>query len=238
MSAINQTRKYGLMSTAIIMSFLSLISGSGGIYIVFWIYAAYLSYKSEIRKLKSYLVVLIWLNVTIAIGILLFAESESIKGIIPGVDSKLMFLGVIGIPLAVKIAMLYRINSLIAKENSAPLASTAIKTNSVKTSYQNTQDISNKPTEISVSQQQNNTANPYIKSAPTPKTYPNHKNSENYTEWEDALNEYNSDKRNNGLWAKLFASNNGDESLTKAQYIKIRAQEKTQVKMEKSDDKP
>jgi hypothetical protein len=43
--------------------------------------------------------------------------------------------------------------------------------------------------------------------------------------WNEALNEYGSEQRNNGLWAKLFADNAGVESMTKAQYLRIRASE-------------
>jgi flagellar biogenesis protein FliO len=40
--------------------------------------------------------------------------------------------------------------------------------------------------------------------------------------WADALSEYNSKDRNEGLWAKCFASSDGDENKTKAQYLKAR----------------
>lgn len=43
--------------------------------------------------------------------------------------------------------------------------------------------------------------------------------------WEKALGEYQSDARHKGLWAKLFSESNGNESVTKAQYIKLRALE-------------
>ena len=59
--------------------------------------------------------------------------------------------------------------------------------------------------------------------------------------WSEALTEYGSEQRNNGLWAKLFADNAGIESVTKAQYLKIRASEismhnlkkQTELSMEK-----
>ncbi len=42
-------------------------------------------------------------------------------------------------------------------------------------------------------------------------------------DWASALDEYESDKRDKGLWAKLYAENNGDEAKTKAGYLSIRA---------------
>jgi hypothetical protein len=45
------------------------------------------------------------------------------------------------------------------------------------------------------------------------------------THWESALNEYQSENRKNGLWAKLYSENNGNENLVKAAYIKKRATE-------------
>lgn len=38
--------------------------------------------------------------------------------------------------------------------------------------------------------------------------------------WEKALNEFNSANRNEGLWAKCFAKNGGDENKAKADYLK------------------
>ncbi|MBU3588520.1 hypothetical protein [Polynucleobacter sp. 80A-SIGWE] len=38
--------------------------------------------------------------------------------------------------------------------------------------------------------------------------------------WEMALNEFNSANRNEGLWAKCFANNHGDENKAKADYLK------------------
>ncbi len=38
-----------------------------------------------------------------------------------------------------------------------------------------------------------------------------------------ALEEYESDKRNKGLWAKCYAISNGDEAITKSMYLKERA---------------
>ena len=44
-------------------------------------------------------------------------------------------------------------------------------------------------------------------------------------DWEKALIEFEDDNRVKGLWAKIYAENNGDENISKAQYIKIRAAE-------------
>lgn len=42
-------------------------------------------------------------------------------------------------------------------------------------------------------------------------------------DWASALAEYESERREKGLWAKLYAENNGDEAKTKAGYLSIRA---------------
>jgi hypothetical protein len=42
-------------------------------------------------------------------------------------------------------------------------------------------------------------------------------------DWNTAMEEYEGESRNKGLWAKLFAASNGNESEAKAQYLKIRA---------------
>jgi uncharacterized RDD family membrane protein YckC len=44
-------------------------------------------------------------------------------------------------------------------------------------------------------------------------------------DWENALIEFERGNQVKGLWAKIYADNNGDENISKAQYIKIRAAE-------------
>lgn len=44
-------------------------------------------------------------------------------------------------------------------------------------------------------------------------------------DWGKALIEFESGNQVKGLWAKIYAENNGDENISKAQYIKIRAAE-------------
>jgi hypothetical protein len=43
--------------------------------------------------------------------------------------------------------------------------------------------------------------------------------------WEMALNEFEGDERKKGLWAKLYAENDGDESKIKVMYLKTRVKE-------------
>jgi hypothetical protein len=43
--------------------------------------------------------------------------------------------------------------------------------------------------------------------------------------WEEVLSEYEGESRNRGLYAKLYAENEGDENKIKAQYIGIRARQ-------------
>lgn len=44
-----------------------------------------------------------------------------------------------------------------------------------------------------------------------------------YDSWEAAAHEYESENRDKGLWAELYAKNKGDEKRTKADYIRQRA---------------
>ena len=44
-----------------------------------------------------------------------------------------------------------------------------------------------------------------------------------YDSWEAAAHEYESENRDKGLWAELYAKNQGDENRTKAAYIRRRA---------------
>lgn len=58
------------------------------------------------------------------------------------------------------------------------------------------------------------------------KSLPESSESKNQDEplWEEILNEFESEKRNKGLWAKCFAEMNGDETQAKAAYLKERFQ--------------
>lgn len=55
-------------------------------------------------------------------------------------------------------------------------------------------------------------------------------------DWESALVEFDNDERVKGLWAKIFAENNGDENKSKAQYIKVRALEIATLRRKKIDE--
>ena len=43
--------------------------------------------------------------------------------------------------------------------------------------------------------------------------------------WADAYDEYDSEKRIKGLWAKLFVQCNGDEQKIKIEYVRSRAEQ-------------
>jgi hypothetical protein len=48
--------------------------------------------------------------------------------------------------------------------------------------------------------------------------------------WAEVLNEYETDKRNKGLWTRLFVESNGDEDKIKIAYLKIRANQMLEEK--------
>ena len=51
--------------------------------------------------------------------------------------------------------------------------------------------------------------------------------------WEKSLNEYDTEQRNKGLWARLYVENNGEEEKIKIAYIKYRAEQLIQQEKEK-----
>ena len=53
--------------------------------------------------------------------------------------------------------------------------------------------------------------------------------------WNQAIDEFEGEARNRGLYAKLFAETQGDESKVKARYIEIRAKE---IQASKTSDVP
>lgn len=54
--------------------------------------------------------------------------------------------------------------------------------------------------------------------------------------WELAFNEFDSEKRKNGLYAKLFSLHNGDEIKIKSNYIKERFEQLKVEEIEKKDE--
>lgn len=216
-------RRFGIMSVAILMAFVSLLGfllggPKGSPYTAFWIYAAYLSYKGDIKTLKSYLVVLIWITAIFAAGVFLFVDLRNLQWIMPGAESHLIFLVAIGIPLAIKIAILMRVNRLIgegdANVHQAPVAADESGSN--------------------IQMQQNPIISSASKSANQPQII-----SEDYinTLYSQALEEAQSGERNKGLWAKCFAQNDGDENKAKAQYVRERV-EKIQADSKKGSASP
>ena len=67
--------------------------------------------------------------------------------------------------------------------------------------------------------------NPLSKNEVIVNTPPNNKIDIDPTSWNQAIDEFEGGSRNRGLYAKLFAETQGDESKVKAKYIEIRATE-------------
>jgi len=218
------------MSIAIVMAFASLLTGSKGssyTLTLFWIYAAYLSYKGDIRKLKTYLIVLIWINAIIGVGVLLFADARTLGWINPDANSQILF--TIGIPLVVKISMLLRINNLIElEEKSREVSSSLIKSalNDKIYSVRSEHNTINEKGDIS---SKNTSMTPNSSEYKT-----NLNNSQNASTelidsedgiWEKVTAEYDGEARRKGLFAKLFAKHNGDEAKVKSEYYNTRFNE-------------
>lgn len=229
-------RRFGLMSVAILMALVSLLTGvKGSPYTFFWIYAAHLSYKGDIKTLKLFLIITISINAVIAAGLLLLLDPNGVQQIFPDVKSYFVLLVFILIPLAIKIAMLMRVNSLIGAEDqnslkkTTPIMSQPLSANNQKSAHI---EIVKKVEKIDSPEKQKTTT--MMSSSTKPATdfalsdsrvNERRDGQPSIADWELALDEYNGGKRNNGLWAKIFAENNGDENSTKAQYLKIRAVE-------------
>lgn len=241
-------RRYGIMTVAIIVALISLLTGTkGSPYTVFWTYAAYLSYKGEIKTLKSYLVILIWINAIIAAGVILFVDSTNLQWILPGSESHIIFVIAVGIPLAVKVAILLRINSLLNIETAETIESEVKITNNFPT-----QSIS-QPQRVATKKLPESMEDAYgrISQAMTPNTQSVELRNKliksnlagNKTQlktpttvgidffggeddiWERVAEEFEGEARKKGLLAKLFAKHNGDEVKIKSEYYKIRFNE-------------
>lgn len=203
-----QLRSWGIVALSVVM-FLNVALGGakGSPYAAFWLYSAYLAYKGRVGTLRVWLKALAIINFVGIIGVALFADERTIRLIFPFLNSHIELLIATSIPLLVKLGLIYWIDRRIAASNHA---------DSVKGNQR--ESVTNESTI-------GNSFNPqWIKSGCdgvqstasfTPKA----------SDWESALIEYEGPNRSKGLWARLYAENNGNEELVKAAYLRVRANE-------------
>ena len=222
-------RRWGILSLAVIMFLITLIittvnGGKTSIYYFVWIMVGYYAYKDRLSDIKTLMKYVIIINIAAMGLIATFIDGENVNYVSKGGKSELIF-GVL-VMLVPKIFLyLYCNKQLIestenqtnqiqkdlnATTQSATLSNTTKPSNEVKMkgAYQSTLPTRN----ISAIE-----LNFTIANQSTPKQSIN-----SDAIWEEIYKEFESGERNLGLWARLFAQHEGNETKAKAEYLKIR----------------
>ena len=234
-------RRWGILSLAVIMFLITLIittvnGGKTSIYYFVWIMVGYYAYKDRLSDIKTLMKYVIIINIAAMGLIAIFIDGENVNYVSKGGKSELIF-GVL-VMLVPKIFLYLYCNKqlhestenqtnqiqkdLNATTQSATLSNTNKPSNEIKMkdAYQSTLPTRN----ISVIE-----LNFIIANQSTPKQAIN-----SDAIWEEIYKEFESGERNLGLWARLFAQHEGNETKAKAEYLKIRFDSKLE-ELERAD---
>ena len=235
-------KRWGILTLAVVMFFVTLIVGSiasgrnaNPLYLFVWIMVGWYAYKGDLKSIMSWMKILIWLAV-VGVGLIyLFVGDNSSIGMSVKHD---MAIGV-AIMLIPKIGLFYYCKSQLDDISISPSnAHTAMnKSSNTESTPKTYQSFFNVP-DLTASAQASPLPVKHVGNAMTKTENTKNNISEPLAEdWEKALNEYENENRIKGLWAKLFADNNGDENIVKAQYIKFRAVEIAAARRKEIEDR-
>jgi len=236
-------RRWGIVAVAVLMFFVTMvITGVNGsktsIYYWVWTMVGWYGFKGNLQNIKTLMKFLIILNLFAFLLILLFFDDQTVGYISKGGNSQVLAISVL-VMLMPKIFMYMYCNKEINEGNQIgideqeeinrqEIAAQRVQSDRVK--YKNI------PTN-SQSQKVKNMEDTYKRITPETDSSSDQKivkpDSKRNSEggviinedqcWEEALNEYDSNRRNNGLWARLYVENNAVEEQIKIAYIKTRA---------------
>ena len=222
-------RRWGIMSLAVIMFLVTLINtningAKTSVYYYVWIMVGYYAYKDRLPDIKTLMKYVIIINIAAMGLIAIFMDGDNINYVSKSGKSELIF-GVF-VMLVPKIFLYLYCNKqlnestenqtnkiqkdLNATTQSATLSNTNKPSNEIKmeVAFQSTLPTRN----ISAIELNFTIAN---QSAPK-------LSIDSDAIWEEIYKEFESGERNLGLWARLFAQHEGNETKAKAEYLKIR----------------
>ena len=222
-------RRWGILLLAVIMFLITLImttinGGKTSIYYFVWIMVGYYAYKDRLPDIKAWMKYVIIINVA-AIGLIaIFMDGESVSYISKGSKWDLIISALV--MLVPKIFLYLYCNKQI--EESTKNQTTPIAKDFNATTQPATLSNTNKPiNEVKIEGAYKSTLptrnisdielNFTIANQSAPKS-----SIDSDVIWGETYKEFESGERNLGLWARLFAQHEGNETKAKAEYLKIR----------------
>lgn len=221
--------RWGIVSLAIIMFLVTLIitavnGGKASLYLFLWMMIGYYAYKGRLPEIKTWMMYAIVINIAALALMTIFMDSDSVNYVSRG-GKRDLIAGVL-VMLVPKIFLYLYCNKQLEESNENKT------TQIVKDLNFTTQEVEHptpsKPIkEISME-------DAHKRTLPSQSSSKNELNFQianqtitkveidEGTVWADIYKEFDSDKRNIGLWARLFSQNEGNETKAKAEYLKVR----------------
>ncbi len=197
--------KWGIVATAVVMFFVAMILGQTSFarypnpaYLFVWVMVGWYGYKGDYQSIKNWMKWLIWLSITGLLFINFFIGDASSLVVSDVKHSAMTFIAIKLIPL---ISLYYYCSFKLKEEHDADFGRTSISESQSKTSAYASSAVNKSTSSIE-----------------------DLKLHDDEIFFEKALEEYVSNRRK-GMWIKILSKNEGDESKSKFEYIRIRAEE-------------
>lgn len=242
-------RRWGIVALAVAMFFVTMINaGINGnktsFYYWVWAMVGWYGYKGNLEQIRVLMKYLIWLNLGVLLLVFLFFEEQTVGYATRGGDKQSMAFGVL-IMLVPKIFVYMYCDKEVKESNAKKDVEQINKVESNKTTkkeeniyiksmseegrkkFQNQSYVAPKRIESMEDAYQRLSTKIESKielNVATSALKVTNPINEDLC-WEEALNEFDSEKRNKGMWARLYVENNGEEEKIKISYIKIRAEQ-------------
>ena len=229
METANKSR-WGVVALAIVMLVVTMVNTSingqkNSLYYAVWILVAWYGYKGNLEQIKSWMKYLIWLNVGVLLLVLMFFEEQTVGYAIRGGDKQSLIFGVLAM-LVPKILLYLWCDKEIGAQKLIDDDKASDESNEIELGREKKSVIVKKNTvkvdaviKTQASNWNNQTINQNTNSVNTLST----NNDDNL--WEQVAEEFDGPDRKKGLYARLFAENNGDEIKIKAMYYRVRVEE-------------
>ena len=191
MAKLNSSR-WGVVALAVLMLLVTMVNTSingqkSSIYYAVWTFVGWYGYKGNLEQIKSWMKVVIVLNILVLLWVVLLYDDSTTNLISKGTKESLS-IGVL-VMLVPKLFLYLWCKSKLNEQSNDLVLSSAVAAPVKQSSTENSSNI-----------------------------------NEAYL---NALNEFEGEKRDRALYARLFAENDGKEEVVKAKYIKQKAEQQT-----------